>query len=330
LARRGALAEQVKAASDSEYARLYGGAYEIVWPIVFDGLTRRIEYGRGHHRCTRGVEYLESDCLDRFEDDVEAVVDYVFRNAKVAIHNLDGWIRRWLTKATVDGHRRRRGERGALQRPRTPKWLATRLGDDPWLIELARRVLTWVGVPATAGGGLWPYGAWLERRVARTGDMRTTEQDVAADVETVLAAMRENPAWYEKFVEGPLGRKRAPLLPGEGPTADPAWERPPLALIQRHESDDALLRGLAGAAIEVMQARLARGEDRRTVVAEVIRVVFGGGAGAEYMDQAPGAGPGEDERVRALLADAAAIDRIVSQVRDILDGGHERSEDGAS
>ena len=319
LASHGKLAERAATPSRTESTLLFGSAYKIVMPVVFESLTRAIERGRGHHDCASGVKHLRPDCLDRYQDDVKAVVDDLLRNATVPIHNLEGWVRSRLMRATIDGYRRRRGERGAVQRPRMTKWLAKHLGDDRWLRALAIHIQAWVGTAATAGSELWPYGAWLERRIAVTGDASSTEQDVARDVETVLAAMRQNPAWYEKFIERPLGRKEAPLLASDGSAADPMRERSQLALVQRHEADDALLSALASGAIDAMAVRIARGEDRHLVVVDIIGTVFGSGTGAEHLDQPPGAGSGEDERVRLLLADPDSIDRLVHQVLEILD-----------
>ncbi len=312
------LAEQVKAASPEEYERLRAGTYEIVWPIVFNGLTRSVERQRGHHECAKGVDHLEPDCLDRYQDDVEAVLHDVLRNVKIPIRNLEGWIRSRLTTATIDGHRRRRGERGALQRPRMPKWLARRLDDDPWLIALALDIQAWVGIPATAGASVWPYGAWADHRTAVTGNPTSTEQEVAREVETVLTAMRHNRDWYETYIERPLGHKQAPVLPPAVAAADLTSDRPPLALTQRHESDDALLRELAAVAIDAIAARLGRGWDLPQAVQDVIGTVFGSGTGTEYLSRLPGAGCDDDDRVRALLSDALAVDRLVAEVRDIL------------
>jgi hypothetical protein len=317
LASRGELATTAATASPSDYAWLRRGGYEISWPVVFEGLTRGIERGRGHHGCAEGVEHLQPDCLDRFEDDVEAVVTYLLAHANVPIRNVEGWIRSRLVRATIDGHRRRRGERGAVQRPRIPNWLADLLGDDRWLTALAIHIQTWVGIPATAGTGLWPYSAWAERRMAVTGDPDGTEHDVASEVERVLAAMRKNPAWYERYIERPLGGKQAPLLLTD--VDGPARDRSHLALTQRHELDDALLAEFAALAIEAMAARIARGEDRRLVVVDIIQTVFGAGTGAEHLDQPPRAGTGEDEWIHARLADPESIKRIVRQVLDILD-----------
>jgi hypothetical protein len=306
LAVRGELAERARTASPEDYASLWRGAYEIVWPVVYEGVTRAVERRRGHGPCANGIEHLEQECLDRFHDDVEAVIDYLLRCATVPIRNLEGWIRSRLAKATVDGHRRRRGQRGAQQRPRLPQWLERLLGDDPWLRTLAVDILTWVGVPTTAGTGLWPYSAWAERRAALTGDVRSTEHDVARDIETVLSAMRHNATWYQRFVERPLGRKQAPLVAIDG-------EPPYLALTEPHEAQDAWQRELAAVAIDVMSVRIAQGEDRRSVVIDVINTVFGKLTPAHdhWSDDS-------DARLDALLADQTAIDQIVRLVCEIL------------
>src|SRR5690606_10844668 len=198
LAQRGMLAARASDGSELERALLRRGAYEIVWPVVFDGLTRGLERHRGHRRCALGIEYLESECLDRFQDDVEAVVDDLLQYARVPVRNVEGWVRSRLIRATIDGNRRRRGERGALQRPRLPQWIERQIGEDRWLRALAMDILMWVGVPTTAGAELWPYAAWTDRRAAITGDPASTERDVERDVERVLAIMRTNLRWYEQ------------------------------------------------------------------------------------------------------------------------------------
>jgi hypothetical protein len=313
LASHGRLADHARKATPAEYNQIHRGAYVICWPVVFQCLTRGIEHGRGHHRCATGVEHLQPECLDRFEDDVEAVVADLLRNAKEPIRNVEGWVRSRIKRATIDGHRRRRGERGAVQRPRLPKWLAEQLGEDPWLLALAIHVQTWVGVPATAGTALWPCGAWAEQRIAITGEAGCSEHDVMKDVETVLAAMRWNRGWYERFIERPLGRKQAPLLATDT-TADRAYT----PLTEPNGTENALLSEFAAVAIDAMAARMARGEDSRTVVVDIIRAVFGSGTGAEQMDRLPGAGSAEDESARVTLGDPESVDRIVREVLDIL------------
>lgn len=326
LARRGMLADRMAAASGVEQIRLRSGAYEIIWPVVFQRLTRRVELARGHHACASAVNRLESECLDRFQDDVEAVLDDLFRNARTPIGNLEGWIASRLTAATVDGHRRRRGERGALQRPRLPGWLADALGHDPWLTALAVEILVWVGLPTTAGVDVWPLGVWAERRAVLTGDFRDSDRLVADDVERVLAAMRQRPAWYANFVERPLGRKQTPVLPAARADVDSTPDHACLSLVERHEADDARLIDLAATAVAAIEARCRRREDLRSVAVDVITTVFGSGTGAEDLDRPPGAALDEDERVRRLIADPATVDRIVAAIVDICSGDLVRRE----
>ncbi|WP_203714080.1 hypothetical protein [Asanoa siamensis] len=322
LARRGLLAERARTAPVAERALLTGGAYEIVWRVVFQRLTRQVEMRRGHYVCASSVLRLEPDCLDRFQDDVEAVLAHLLQHARMPIQSLEAWIATRLTPATVDAHRRRRGERGALQRPRLPEWLKEALGRDPWLSVLAVEVLVWVGVPVTAGLGIWPLDAWSERRATVTDSHRGADTEVARDVDVVLAAMRRNAAWYAKFVERPLGRKQAPVLPAprRGVESEPSY----LALTERHEVDEARLTALAAEAVVAIEARVRAGVDPRTAVTEVVRTVFGGGTGAEAMDRTPATGPEADERGRALVAEPATIERIVSAMLDILPGADQR------
>jgi hypothetical protein len=306
LAAQGRLAERFAAAAPADEVILNAGGYEIAWPVVFQRVTRPIERRRGHHRCAASVRNLEAECLDRFDD--------LFRHAKTPIHNLEGWIVRRLTAATVDGHRRRRGERGAPQRPRLPRWLIGALDHDPWLIALALEVLTWVGVPMSAGTGVWPLASWTEYRSALTGDYRAGEADVARDLETVLAAMRRCRTWYEKFVERPLGRKQAPLLS----TGDLGPEQPHLALTPRHEAEDARLTELAALAVEAIAQRVNAGEDPRVVVETVLGIVFGDMTGVAHQDLAPTTGPTDEEYVVAQLADRRSMEQLVSRVLAVL------------
>jgi hypothetical protein len=175
LARRGMLAETVAKATVPERLRLTGGTYDIAWPVVFSRLTQGLERRRGHASCATSVRHLADDCLDRFEDDVEAVVHDVIRFARRPIENLEAWIASRIKTATVDGYRRRRGEIGALQRPRPPAWLMQALDGDAWLVDLATQILGWVGNPATAGAELWPTESWAVRRCQHTGDWSTND-----------------------------------------------------------------------------------------------------------------------------------------------------------
>lgn len=314
LADAGVLARQYEAASTGEQRRLRVGVYEIVWPVVFFNLTRRIEHARGHTACATSVTRLEPECLDRFQDDVEAVVDDLCRHGTVRIPNLEGWLTSRLTAATVDAHRRRRAARGALQRVRLPQWLSRDLDADPWLTSLAMDILTWVGVANTAGTGIWPLHVWTERRAQMTGNPQSDVRDTAADVERVLAVMRRRPRWYADFVERPLGRKQVPVVPPL-PVAD---QHPrPLLLAERHEIDDALLRGLAAEAIDAITQRIQAGAPPREAVIEIVNILFGSGTDAYHLDRPPGSET-DDERVLTLINDPKVIDRIVATIPDII------------
>jgi hypothetical protein len=119
LARCGLLATTIANASGPHRSRLTGATYSIAWPVVYRRLTRKVELRRGHVACAASVRHLTADCLDRFENDVEAVIDDVARQAGARIANLEGWIASRLLPATVDGHRRR-GHRPFKARRRHP------------------------------------------------------------------------------------------------------------------------------------------------------------------------------------------------------------------
>jgi len=309
----------VQVAADPVHRPLLAAdVYALAWPIVFERLTRRIELCRGHPVCARSVRSLASECLDRFQDDVAAVVDYVLRHAHAPIHNVEAWIASRLTAATVDGHRRERGRRGAAQRPRVPQWLATALGGDPWLTELALAVLDWVGVPMAAGSGIWPVDVWAQRRAAAFGDWSCGDPaSVERDIETVLAAMRTRPDWHFKYVERPLGHKQAPVYSGTQ-SPDEADQGSALCFVTTIETDESRLDQLAALAVDELERRLADGEDPHVCVAGVVRRVFAEADPAWGLDRPPHDGPGHEERVSALLADPAALDRIVAEVLDIV------------
>lgn len=316
LARRGLLSSAIANASEEYRKRLTGATYSIAWPVVYRGLTRKIELRRGHVTCAESMSCLAADCLDRFENDVEAVVEDVIRRAGSRIDNLEGWIASRLVPATVDGHRRRRGEKGALQRPRVPAWLAHELRDDPWLIDLATQILVWVGVPSTAGYELWPTQAWIVRRCERFGGWSVYgEGAIRADIRAVLEAMGRRPLWYERYVEGPLGGKQAPVVAE-------AWlddrDGPPSFVPPHLPSEaDRILTALAHDAVQLIHARLARGEAARTVVVEVLNTVFG--ADATVAETPHGVnGRAYDDRLERVLRDADELDRITATVLEIL------------
>jgi hypothetical protein len=318
LARRGVLADFVKAAAEHERRRLRAEAYVLVQPVVFNQLTHKLEINRGHYRCAVSVKMLEDDCLDRFHDDMDAVLDDVFRNVRMPIMNLEGWVRRRLTAVTIDAYRRRRGERGALQRPRIPRWLATRLADDPRLLALAVEMLEFAGLELAAGTETWPIDTWAARRAATGGDYEAARRAVLRDVETVIEAMRTRPKWYADYLERPLGRKRAPLIPAPWPGPD-AGEDHASRHAARDDAEDARLTELAAVAVAAIEARLASGEEPRTVVVDVLTTVFA--AGVDGMGRPPGEAADIDERVAVGLADRASIDRLVTAVLAILADG---------
>ncbi|WP_203737647.1 hypothetical protein [Actinoplanes italicus] len=315
LAGAGTLAGAAAAATPVQRAELTGAAYEVVWPIVYARITRRMEHLRGHPACAVSVAQLADECLDRFHDDVEAVVEDLLAHARQPVLQLEAWITRRLVAATVDGHRRRRGARGALQRPRLPGWVADGLGHDRWLTTLALEILTWVGVSVTAGTEVWPLEAWAGHRASITRDWAgSTPFVVTRDVDTVLAVMRRRPDWYQSYVERPLGAKQPPVAavpPGETVT--------PLALVHPDDRVETELEQLAADAVEAIGVRLARGERADEIVAEVIHTVFGGAVGGT-LDRAPHTAADPLADVSGALADMATVNRIVSTALSILSG----------
>ncbi|MDG4762876.1 hypothetical protein O7632_01910 [Solwaraspora sp. WMMD406] len=318
LAAEGGLVRYFHKASNDERRLLWAGATEIAGPLVFLRVTRPIEHKRGHHQCATGVRRLSSDCVDRYHDDVESTVRYLFAFATAPIDNLEGWLTVRVGKATVDGHRRRRGQRGAQQRPRVAAWLVDALDGDVWLVALAKAILEWVGTD-TALGVLWPLGAWTEQRAVVTGDHTVGESVVAAEIETVLTAMRQRPAWYDKYVDQPMGRKQAPVwFPSrdvDGGYAEPE----PFTPVAPYEQDDALLQELAAVALDVITQRVDRGDDPRAVVAEVVTTVFGTLPTVAGLDRLPGEEPAGAELVAALIEDPQRREQIVTRVVAWLD-----------
>ncbi len=308
LAERGELSEFAGAASADELRALRAAVYEIVLPIVFGCLTRKFELARGHRGCARSVFALEDACLDRFHDDMDAVLEDVFRHATMPVHNLEGWVRRRLTIATVNGYRRRRGERGALQRPRIPRWLATRLGEQPRLISLATDLLEFVGSDGFATIEVWPVDTWAERRALESGDHESARREVVRDIEVVLTAMRARPAWYEAYVERPLGCKRHPVVPIPRTPGDACDDVP-----APPDSDEVLLAELAGIAVRTIGSRIADGENPRTVAADVVVQVFTDGLGTGF-DRLPGGTTAFDDLVAAGLTDLATVERVLATV----------------
>lgn len=310
LAGNGSLAGLFAAATGDDRRRLRIEAYELLHRLVFDQVTRKMETRRGHLRCAVAVQLLADDCLDRFHDDMDAVLDDLFQYARTPIQNLEGWVRKRLRAATVNAYRRRRGDRGAQQRPRLPGWLAERLDHDVRLTGLAVSMLEFVGVEQAAGLEIWPVDAWTSRRVADGGDYDAERRSVLRDIAGVLTAMRTRPNWYANYVERPLGRKRIPLLPVPR-TDSPSGQDSENHVPDNDDAQQARLVELAALSMTAIEARLRRGEEPKTVLVDVLTTVFGADPGPVDSSHA-------EDRVRALLTDAASIDRLVTDVLDIL------------
>jgi hypothetical protein len=316
LAASGRLATIELAAEDPVRA----AAYAIAWPLVWQRHTRRLEIGKGHAACAASLRGMAAPCLDRFHDDVEAVVEYLFARGGKRIHNLEGWITSRIGMATVDGYRKRRGRMGALQRVRVPNWLATALGHDRELVDLAASIIEWVGVPATAGIDLWPLQAWADRRAAATGDATVVRVErIAADIERVLTAMKGvRPDWYATYIERPMGHKQVPALAVPAPDQDMAE-----AARARAQREDAERIQLAAAATDAISAALTIGEDPADAVPRVLRAVFlAGPAGApviDAIDVEPGRDPAEGSaRLATVLEDEAALAGLVDRVLGVV------------
>jgi hypothetical protein len=264
---------------------------------------------------------MAEPCLDAFHDDVESVVDHLFTRGNTPIHSLEGWIISRIAVATVDGHRKRRGRRGALQRARVPRWLSTALGEDRWLVDLAGAIIEWVGVPATAGTEDWPLEVWTERRSTITGDPAgSSTNQVASDVERVLTAMRgSRPRWYAQYIERPMGHKQLPVG-NASPTAD--REPPESAHVREELLVDAAMITIAAAATDAISDALAAGEDATVAIPRILRTLFLGPTSAEAVADLP---PGEEpvhstRQLTTLLADETSLARLVRDVLSIVEG----------
>ncbi|HEU5026964.1 MAG TPA: hypothetical protein VFV01_18750 [Spirillospora sp.] len=316
LAATGRLAAAVRELSGEEARSLWRAAYELAVPLVWARHTRPLELRRRHWSCARDVAALRPDCADGFGRDLDAVVAALL-SYRQPIGNVGGWLVRRMDNAIKDGHRRRRGELGAQQRVRVPAWLTTRLGGDPWLVELARLVLEWVGVPGPAGPFPWPLDAWANERARRTGDWRAAcgLEVIDRDLRTVLDEMRAGrPHWYTKFVLEPLAHKTAAAVPlPEGDGADrPVPDGP-----ERYEAG---LRELAGVALTAIGAGLTAGDEPARLVATVVRSVFlGAPAAGLELDRDPAHGDdGLAGAIERLLGDPAHRDRFVRDVLDLV------------
>lgn len=319
LASQGRLADAAQSAPAAERAQLTGAAFALAWPIVFSRITRVNEQRRGHRACAVGLERLADDCLDRFHDDVEAVVDDLLNHATMEIGNVEGWIASRVRAVTIDAHRRRRGARGALQRPRLPGWLVERLPGDPWFEQLAMQILVWVGVPTTAGAQLWPLDAWAERRAVVTGDVHASDAHaVQKEVDLVLAEMRCRPQWYADYIERPLGMKTPPLAPAFGEQGSLA-EPPAMTLAQPDEVIDGRLADLASIALIAIEKQLAHDPGDDVALRRILTTVFGWmDVGGDFVQVTDRVG---DRGVAAFIDDPRELPRIIRTVREIIADG---------
>ncbi len=327
LAADGELGRTFREAPSEVRVQLTSAAYTIIWPVVYTRLTKGIERRRGHYGCAKSVNLLMDECLDRFYDDVEAAIDDLLKYDKSSIRDVEAWVASRLKVSTIDGYRRRRGHRGALQKPRVPVWLNTLLGGDPWLLELAREMLIWVGQEATAGLEVWPLDEWTVRRCQQVpGTVPGDCSAVRRDVETVRTAMRRREAWYEDYVERPLGRKRTRVVTVAEPAGDTTVDLAPLLLITRADVNDGHLADLADRALTDIHARLEDGELSDDAIIEIIDRLFGGDCvdastgkfAGHDLDYAPHASPTHDNYVRLLIADQAKRNHIIAAVLQIV------------
>ncbi len=315
LASRGLLSDTYRSAPEPVRAALYQAAYRVVWPIVFRRLTRAIEIRRGHMACATSVTRLAGECLDHFHNDVESVVDDLFARASQRVRSLEAFITSHITVATIDGYRRRRGERGALQRPRVPGWLAAALADDPWLVDLAKQILTWAGVEMTAGLEVWPLHAWAVRRSDVCGLDGVSElTEVRADIKTVIDAMRTREQWYLSYVERPLSRKQTSVLGSPASSTGRAEDLRPFLFVTRDEVADGHLSDLAHAAIEAIRTGLRQEQEPVALIVQVVRATFAGDVGADDIDRPPHGMPEDHRHIQELMADDSQVRRVVAAI----------------
>ena len=195
--------------------------------------------------------------------------------------------------------------------------------DGGILAALAVEILRWVGVATTAGDGVWPLGAWAERRAAATGEAGCSELRVAADVERVLVAMSRRPEWFERYVERPLGKKQTSVAYAPVPGADfGSGVSADLRLVPSDAVVDARLVRTACEALEAILSRVRAGAELRDAVLAVVLTVFDAGTGAEEMDGVPGGGDATGERVLRMMADPATVERVVGVVTELLRDRH--------
>jgi hypothetical protein len=300
----------------AEVSRLRSEAFEIALPLVWERHTRGLEMRKGHRRCTTAISALPPECLDGFTDDLEAVVTGLLAYRR-PIASVEGWITMRMGNAIKDGHRVRRAkEMGAQQRVRVPSGLAARLGGDPWLLALAERVLQWTGVRQAAGSDLWPIGQWTEDRAAITRIPESLSVvSVTDQVSMVLAAMKEwDAAWYDRYVEQPLGRKWAP------PTTDSSDvpENSLLDLVPEYERAEGRLIDSAATCLEAIRAALGEDYDPCEAVENALIATYLIDWKPTDLDQVPSTSYDVGDVVTAIMTDRGTLDRVTAEVLDIV------------
>lgn len=304
----------------AEVPRLRSEAFEIALPLIWERHTRPLEMRKGHRRCATAISALPPECLDGFTDDLEAVVTALLGYRR-PIASLEGWITMRMANAIKDGHRARRAkEMGAQQRVRVPSGLAARLGGDPWLLALAERMLQWTGVRQAAGSDLWPIGQWTEDRATIT---RVSEGvavvSVADEVAAVLAAMKAwDEAWFDKYVERPLGRKWAPPTMGWPDEATSAPDSSLLDLVPEYERAEMRLIDSAAACLDAIRLALKKDCDPCEAVVNALGVTYLVDWKLTDLEQVPSASYDVGDTISDIMTDQGTLDRITAEVLDIV------------
>jgi hypothetical protein len=298
------------AANLGHIAEFHTAAWEIFLPIA------RRQHRKICRNCTdRGL--VRPICADRTNENAIALLERFFR-ARQEIEVLEAWATAALMNAIIDHYRKQRGERGALQRARVPKWLAAALGHDPKHVLLAELIIDWAGVPTTGClSSLWPYGEWAERCAHLAGGRHAYgEREVRRDVEHVLAVMRrQRPAWLAEHILEPLTYQEVPVVHEPGGTAYEEFRR---ARDASAAKDEQYLDESASHLIAALQAEARRGGLSAAVVRHLIVAEFGRRPAGRDVGRVPGDGPADlDDAVQAALTDDR-IDALVAEVLAIL------------
>ena len=222
-------------------------------------------------RHARKLSQLRPECTDRVTRGAEALL-VKFGSMTRPILKLKPWAAKALANAEVDMYRRERGEREALQRSRVPQGLQRALHDDRRLVELARRMIDFVGVPRGVGGSGWPTGAWSSDpgfAALGGGAAVYSERACERDVAHVLRVMEAwNPTWLDQRILVPLSNQSVPVaIQDDTHEAD----GPSTADDREAELRDRLLLDAAADLLDALAERLAVGD---RAPAEVVHEVL--------------------------------------------------------